>query len=126
MGTIHDVWERLKALLASALQGKARAPNAKADPKKLATPVQQFTTKFLAALGEIDKAYKAKAQIEIGLKKAADDALKLTQALKQQIDAANKDGLTEGQLRENLEGRLVEMTDRLKELKSLGFSVQWD
>ena len=126
MGTLRNVWERLTALLALALQAKGRAPTAKADPKKVAGAVQQFTTHFLPLFAQIEKQYKAKQQIEVGLKKAAEDALKLAQTLKQQIDAANKDGFTDGELRENLGGRLEEIIDRLRELKNDGFSVQWD
>jgi len=126
MGTLRSVWDRLKGFLAQALQGKARAPGAKADAKKMASAVQQFTAHFLPVFAEIDKHYKAKAQIEIGLKKSADAGLKLVQALKQQVVAADKDGFTTGDLRESLEGRLDEMIDRLTELKQNGFGVQWD
>jgi len=126
MGTLRSVWDRLKALLAQALQGKGRAPGAKADPKKMASAVQQFTTHFQAVFADIDRHYKAKAQIEAGLKTSADQALKLVQALKQQVVAADKDGFATGGLQESLEGRLDEMIDRLTELKHNGFGVPWD
>src|SRR5690348_18103928 len=100
MGTLRNVWDRLKALLAQALQGKGRAPGAKADPKRMASAVQQFTTHFQPVFAEIDKHYKAKAQIEASLKTSADQALKLVQALKQQVTAADKDGFTTGGLQE--------------------------
>jgi hypothetical protein len=106
MGTLRSVWDRLKGFLAQALQGKGRAPGAKADPKKMASAVQQFTSHFQPVFAEIDKHYKAKAQIEVNLKKSADSGLKLVQALKQQVVAADKDGFTTGDLRESLEGRL--------------------
>jgi len=126
MGTLRNVWARLKALLALAALGKARAASATADPKKMASLVQQFTTRFLPLFAQIESHYKQKAQIEAKLKKTVDEALKLTQALKQQIDAANKNGFTEGRVREDLDGRLEEITDRLKDLKKDGFQVQWD
>jgi hypothetical protein len=42
------------------------------------------------------------------------------------VVAADKDGYTTGDLKENLEGRIAGMLDRLNELKTDGFQVQWD
>jgi hypothetical protein len=54
------------------------------------------------------------------LKKTVDEALKAVKALKQQVVAADKDGYATGDLKENLDGRIDEMLDRLNELKNEG------
>ena len=114
MGTLRNVWNRLKALLDSAVRGKP--PAAKADPQ-LTAAVQQFTTNFLRAFAQIEKQYKDKAAIEADLKKSTAEALKLVQTLKQKVAVVGDS---------DLDGRVDEMADRLKELNRDGFQVQWD
>jgi hypothetical protein len=52
--------------------------------------------------------------------------MKLLQPLLQQVDAAHKDGFNaDNSLQENLDGRIGEMMDRMKDLRRDRSSVQW-
>jgi hypothetical protein len=125
MGTLNNVWNRLKALLDAAMKGKT-APGAKADPKKVAAAIHQFLTGFAAIMAEFEDIYKAKAKVDERLVAASDKAMKLLQPLLQQVDAAHKDGFNaDNSLQENLDGRIGEMMDRMKDLRRDRSSVQW-
>jgi hypothetical protein len=126
MGTLTNVWKRLSDFFALAVQGKGRAANAKVDAKKVNAAVQKFNQEFQPVLAEIEKHYKAHKTVQDALKKTSEGGFKLVQALKTQIVAANKDGYTQGDLKDDLEGRLSELSDRLKDLKEDGFRVPWD
>jgi hypothetical protein len=126
MGTLRSAWTRLKAQLDAAMKSKPAA-GAKADPKKTAAAIQQFLSKFAAIMAEFEDAYKLKAQVDVKLRKASEEGLKLLQPILQQVDAAHKDGFNpDNSLQENVDGRLDEVIRLLKELKSNGCQVQWD
>ena len=126
MGTLRSVWARLKPLLLAAMQSEA-GPGAKADPKKSAALVKQFVAQFAAIMTELEAIYKVKAQVDARFKKTSEDGLKLLQPFLQQIDAAHKVGFNPDNTSQgNMDDRLGEMIDRLKELKSYGCQVQWD
>jgi hypothetical protein len=126
MGTLNGVWTRLKPLLEAAIKSKT-PPDAKADPKKTAAAIQQFITQFAPVMAELEAIYKTRAQVNARFATTAEKGMKLLQPLLQQVDAAHKDGFNpDSSLQGNLDDRLSEMIDRLKELKSYGCQVQWD
>jgi len=126
MKTLRNVWGRLKPLLEAAIKSKS-APGAKADPKKTTLALQQFISRFAPVMAELEAAYKLKEQVDQRLAKASENGMKLLQPMLQQVIAAHKDGFNaDGSLQDNMQGRLGEMIDRLKELKSYGCQVQWD
>jgi hypothetical protein len=126
MGTLRSVWSRLKPLLLAAMQSEPGA-GAKADPKKSAALVKQFMAQFASVMTELEAIYKVKAQVDARFKKTSDDGLKLLQPFLQQVDAAHKLGFNpDNSQHSNMDDRLGEMIDRLKELKSYGCQVQWD
>ena len=126
MGTLRDVWARLKPLLEAAMKSKS-APNAKADLKKTTQVLQQFVSQFLPVMAELESAYKLKQQLDQKLGAASEKGIKLLQPMLQQVKAAHKDGFNaDNSLEENLEGRLTEMYDRLRELRANRSQTQWD
>jgi len=125
MGTMRGVWARLKPLLEAAMKSKV-APGSKTDPKKTATAIQQFITHFAPIMTELEAAFKMKAQANAKFAAVADQGMKLLQPILQQVDDAHKDGFNaDNSLQSDLDGRLGEMIDRLKELKKYGSEVQW-
>ena len=108
------------------MKGKAAA-GSKADPKKTATAIQQFITGFAPIMAELEANYKTKKEVDAKFAKIADKGMQLLKPILLQVDAAHKDGFNaDNSLQSDLDGRLGEMIDRLKELKSYGCQVQWD
>lgn len=126
MGTLRSVWTRLKPLLEAAMRSKPAA-GAKADPKKTAAAISQFMAHFATVMAELEAAYKLKAQLDAKLGKAAEDGLKLLKPLLQEVDNAHKGGFNaDNSLQDNMDGRITEMIDRLRELQANRSQVQWD
>jgi hypothetical protein len=126
MGTLRDVWGRLKGLLDAALKAKL-APGAKADPAKTAAAVKQFMSQFASLMTELEANYKTKAQVDAKFRNIAERGIKLLQPFVQQVDAAHKLGFNpDNSQHDNLDGRLDEMLDRMKDLRKDGSGVQWD
>jgi len=125
MGTINGVWERLKPLLDGAMKSTPQA-GAKVDPKKASAAIQHFTSQFAGVLTQLDAIYKKKAEVDASFKVACDQGLKLLTPLLQQLDAAHKEGFNpNNSAHQNMDDRINEMIDRLKELRQYGSETQW-
>ncbi|HUB81194.1 MAG TPA: hypothetical protein VMB03_20470 [Bryobacteraceae bacterium] len=122
---MKGVWDRLKVQLQAAMKSKTAA-GAKVDPKKTVQAIQQFMTQFAPVMAELESAFKLKTQADAAFAKAAEKGMKLVTPMLQQVQTAHKAGFNaDSSLEENMEGRLGEMFDRLKELKQYGSEVQW-
>jgi hypothetical protein len=125
MGTMKSVWDRLKTQLQAGMKSKPTA-GAKVDSKKTVQAIQQFMTQFAPVMSELESAFKLKTQADAAFAKAAEKGMKMVTPMLQQVKAAHQAGFNDdNSLEENMEGRLGEMFDRLKELKQYGSEVQW-
>jgi len=120
MGTLRSAWTRLKAQLDAAMKSKPAA-GAKADPKKTALAIQQFLSKFAAIMAEFEDAYKLKAQVDVKLRKASEEGLKLLQPILQQVDAAQQGWIQPRQLAARERRRTTGRGDSPPQ----GIEVQW-
>ena len=124
MGTLTNVWARLKPLLEAAMKSTA---GGKADPKKTAAAIQNFISHFAGVMSQMEAVYKKKAEVDASFKQVSEQGLKLLGPMLQQLDAAHKEGFNpNGSAHQALDERMGEMMDRLKELKQYGSQTQWD
>lgn len=126
MKTLRANWVRLKNLIEAAIKGKS-VPGAKTDPKKTAQALQQFVSRFLSVMNDLEAAYKLKEQLDQKLVKASENGMNLLRPMLQQVKTAHKDGFNaDNSLEADMEGAIDNMIDLLKELKSNRSQVQWD
>jgi hypothetical protein len=123
-GEYHGALQ-LKALLDKAIKSNP-GPGAKADPKKTAAMIHDFMTKFAPMMAEMEAIFKMKAEVDAKFKKPADKGMNLLTPFLQQVDAAHKLGFNpDNSLQGDLDGRITEVFDLMKELKQYGSEVQW-
>jgi hypothetical protein len=126
MGTLSGVWSRLKPLLEGAMKSTP-APEAKGDPKKAPAAIQHFISQFGGVMTQFETIYHKKKEVDESFKQASEQGLKLLEPLLQQLDAAHKNGFNpNSSAQQNMDDRIGEMIDRLKELKQYGSQTQWD
>jgi hypothetical protein len=126
MGTLSGVWDRLKPLLEGAMKSTPQA-GSKVDQKKAAAAIQQFISQFGGVMTQMATIYQKKKEVDASFKEASEKGLKLLDPLLKQLDAAHKDGFNpNNSAHQNIDDRISEMMDRLKELKQYGSQTQWD